>query len=259
MRRLSTAPIGTDSYFPIKKGTLEFLQDSYTEVLQALCYSAIGDTYSSSKVYVLYGIEPSAGAGGSTDYSQGAIFYNGNIYISYAQNVPALTIGQVVIGSIATSQYTSYADPVTFASTTPTTHNVHDIIKLQLSAGTSGSGIADYSDFIYISGTTFAPTYSGTFIADLTSSIKYSRSGKQVTIKGKLNNSAPSLSSADDTIFTLPVGYRPTQYQIFTNFDVVGGHAVPISVSSAGVVKVMGTLVTYSTAGVYFNFSFNVD
>ena len=126
---------------PLKKGTLQFLQDSYKEGLSSVLIGLIGSTYDPDTVYILYGVVNSSTAPTYT-ISEGAAFYQGEIYLIDSASFTATGTDTAVL-TITTTQYTTNADPVQF--TDLTTHNVHDIRKIVIAAGASGSGIADHS------------------------------------------------------------------------------------------------------------------
>ncbi|CAB4130956.1 hypothetical protein UFOVP129_38 [uncultured Caudovirales phage] len=138
----------TDSkqFFP-KEGTLVFLQDAYKEQLSNLAQSLInglGNAYSSSTVYVLWGCVNS-GSGSNFIISAGAVFYNGEIF---SVDAVSLTVsgGNIPVANIVTTQYTVNADPVTFSDST--TANIHNIRKVSIGSGTAGSGISNYTDLV---------------------------------------------------------------------------------------------------------------
>lgn len=140
MKRLSVTPISDSAQMPLKKGTLQFLQDANLEALSAILRSHIGDAYNLNTVYVLFGVKNS-GTAPNYIISAGAVFYQGEIFLVDATSFS--TSGNTAIFQIITTQYTTYADPVTFSDST--VHNVHDIRKVQVLAGTAGTGIADFS------------------------------------------------------------------------------------------------------------------
>lgn len=140
MKRLSTVPISDAAQMPLKKGTLQFLQDANLEALAAILKSHIGDAYNANTVYIMFGVKNS-GSGANYVISAGAVFYQGEIFLVDATSFS--TSGNVAIFQIITTQYGTYADPVTFSDAT--VHNVHDIRKVQVLAGTTGTGIADFS------------------------------------------------------------------------------------------------------------------
>lgn len=146
MKHLNNAPLSNSAQFFPKKGTLEFLQLAHKETAAATMIALIGSSYSTSTVYVLYGVVNSSVAPIYT-ISAGWVFYNGEFYEVAAVNFTA-TGSDVAVFSLITSQYTTDADPCTFGDTT--SHNIHDIRKLQLTAGAPGSGIANIAQAFYL-------------------------------------------------------------------------------------------------------------
>lgn len=146
MKKLNTTPITDAAQFPLKKGTLEFLQLAHREVSSAILIGLIGNSYNPNTVYVVYGC---VNSGTFPNYSitQGAVFYQGEIFLVDAISFTA-TGSDVAIFNILTTQYTDNADPVTF--TDSTVKNVHDIRKVSITAGSSGSGIANYSQAFFL-------------------------------------------------------------------------------------------------------------
>lgn len=135
MKILDVTPISTSAQMPIKKGTLQFLQDAYKECIDAILRGTIGSAYSASTYYILHGCVNS-GAGTNYVISAGAIYYNGEIYLVDSATF-STSGGLNPIMTITTTQYTTNADPVTF--TNGSSNNVHDIRKIVISGGT-GSG-----------------------------------------------------------------------------------------------------------------------
>lgn len=113
------------------------------------------------------------------------------------------------------------------------------------------------------------PSYSGTFIAHATSPVKYRRTGiyynsvfttKTVRIKGSINNSVPAASSTDDLVFTLPVGYRPAENQLFTVPTLDGtNYNTIVEIKTNGEVRMRGDYIAYANTNTYINISFDVD
>jgi hypothetical protein len=141
MKILDVTPITDASEFPVKKGTLQFLQDAHQETMAALIEALIGAAYNPAVVYILVGVVNS-GTYPAYSITAGAAFYNGEVFLIDPATFTA-TGSNVAIFQIVVSQYTTDADPVTFTDTT--VRNVHNIRKLQIVQGATGSGIADYS------------------------------------------------------------------------------------------------------------------
>jgi hypothetical protein len=125
MDRLITTPITDSSQFPIKKGTLEFLQNANLIVLAELARNLIGDTYSTTKAYRLWGAATST-AGSTVTITEGAFFINGEIYHCPGNSA----LGPVVVLGIEVTQYGSFADPVTLSDGSIV--NVHNIRQVKI-------------------------------------------------------------------------------------------------------------------------------
>ena len=147
MKKLSVTPITNSAQFFPKKGTLEFLQLTHRETTAATIIALIGSAYSASVVYVLYGCVNS-GTYPVYTITAGAVFYNGEIYYVDAASFTASGANVAVFSTVQT-QYTTDADPCTFSDAT--THNIHNIVKMQITAGAVGSTIADLSQGFYMS------------------------------------------------------------------------------------------------------------
>lgn len=145
MRRLNTSAASPTNGFPPKQGTWDFLQDAYTECINAIIEAQIGNGYDPTVGYVLYGCELTSGLGWSV--SAGAIYFNGQLYISPAQGGTA-GVGTFLV-NLAVTQYTTNADPVTFTDTVA--RDVHDITQISYGYGTSGTGaVCDFADLMRI-------------------------------------------------------------------------------------------------------------
>jgi hypothetical protein len=137
MKRILSSSITSTAKQPLIKGSLDFLQDSYKEVINALANGLI--TYTANDVIKIYGCDVS----GSGPYAvtAGAIYYNGEVYLVDAASGLTPGGGQTVVWSIVATF--DAIDPVTFSDLS--THSVHKIYKIGLIVGVSGSGIADYN------------------------------------------------------------------------------------------------------------------
>lgn len=149
---LNVTPITDAARFPIKKGTLQFLQDAHKDSLAHTLIGLIGAGYDGLTPYVLYGCENS-GSGLSYNITGGAIFFLGELY---GVDAAAFTSpgGQVAVLNVAVTQYTTDADPVTF--TDASIKNVHNIRAIAIQSGVAGSGTTtkNYSDCVFLSNLT---------------------------------------------------------------------------------------------------------
>lgn len=146
MKKLSITPITNSAQFFPKKGTLEFLQLAFQEGFDGIVQSLIGPTYNPATMYVLNGVI-NTGTYPVYTVSGGMVFYAGEFFLIDAASFTA-TGTDVAVFSIVQTQYTTDADPCVFSDAT--THNIHNIRKMQLTAGASGSGLANLSSAFYL-------------------------------------------------------------------------------------------------------------
>lgn len=131
MNVLDTSSITDASEFPVKQGTLVFLQAAYTQIVAALTQALLSPSYNPGTIYILYGVLNS-GTGAFYNISAGAIFYEGEIYLVPATSFTA-TGSNVGVFNIFITQFTTDADPVTFSDMT--VRNVHNIRQIQIIQG----------------------------------------------------------------------------------------------------------------------------
>lgn len=127
---------------PFTGNSLEFLQNATKESILGVILSQIGDSYDSTKAYVLLGLYPY----GTNQYKDGYILWNGEIWYSTGKTSTTAFANVAVMNETITNDGT--ADPVTF--TDGVSRNVHNVRRLVLSDAVSGSGDFDLSDAIYI-------------------------------------------------------------------------------------------------------------
>jgi len=146
MRKLDTSSASTSVSQPLKAGSVQHLQLAYQEALNALALNLIGPTYQTNVVYVLFGCVNS-GSGSTFNMSAGAVFYNGEIFLVDATTF-TLTGSNVPLSNIVTSYFVdASADPTIFSDAS--SHNVHQIRKVVISQGVSGSStLGDFSTFL---------------------------------------------------------------------------------------------------------------
>ena len=141
MKFLNTNPITDTQQFPLKKGTLQFLQEAHVETVAAVIKALIGNFYDPNVYYVLSGCVNS-GSGQNFNITEGYIFNYG--YVNY---VPAVNFtapaGQVAILLQNVLSYTLDADPVTFSN--GSVYGVHNDFQWDIRAGVAGSGEVNFS------------------------------------------------------------------------------------------------------------------
>ena len=232
MKKLGVSNITSSVGMPIKSGTLQFLQDSYTEVLNALVTGYMGSNYDNSKAYIIYGVNITSGGSGY-DFTAGAVYYQGEVFLVDAQHVGVLSIGQVLISNITTTQYTTNADPVTF--TDSNTYNVHNVRKITFAKGSTGTGSApDWLSYLQLPVRGFAQ------ISDTASGGNYNvvvDRSKYIQLSGVLGAGASTVTIPYST--TMPIGA-----EIYINCgNLTGGDSITLVNNTSG----HGILVSNAT------------
>lgn len=238
MKKLITSDITSTIGFPPKKGTWDFLQNSYQECISSIIINTITEKfgiYHPGMVYILNGLVLSTGANYSI--SDGSVFYNGEIYQYPGGTFPVA--GGVPVANLLITQYTSgtEADPVTF--TDLVARNVHNIRAIVFVSGATGSGsfsgslssVNDLSNMInvynqlnqVITGNVVVSTGGGS--GTITGTIYYQKDLRtnELLIEGVLTASTPAdfndyAGITFTTVGTLPVGFRPASTASFDSF-----------------------------------------
>jgi hypothetical protein len=254
MKNLLTNSISTSVGFPVKSGTLDFLQTASSEMLIAIARSIVGKGYSASTPYALYGCN-NTGSGSSYVIEEGAILWNGVLYL-----VPAVTFtltgGNSVYVITSTSYVTSsVADPVTF--TDGVARSVHSDTKMSVYqsalAPSPTVGFA-YSGLKYLNqiSDTLSLTTNFSVYSGLTP--KVSLSNYVVTFSGMITIGFGAV--LPETIATLPSNYYPssTKYIITTATDNTGQFITAIlKISTSGVLSLEDTSALYGGYNIYLD------
>lgn len=123
--------------YPLAKPGLGFLQDAYKEAISELAKAFVGDDYAVNTVHVLYGCIKKLISGSNFSYTEGAIFYNGEIYFFPA--VASLTVSIADVCTITTTADPT-ADPTTMTDGSPVDiHDVRQIVLTNETAVTNGA------------------------------------------------------------------------------------------------------------------------
>lgn len=145
MRKLDVSAVTSSIGLPVKSGTLSHVQLAYQEALGELGKAMAGTGYVTNKAYILNGCANS-GSGSNYIISTGSLFYNGEVFLVDAATF-TISGPNVAVGVIATTFFAdTVADPVEF--TDGVLRNIHQIRKIVLQPGLSGSGAANFLDFI---------------------------------------------------------------------------------------------------------------
>ena len=147
MRQLDDSAVSATIGLPIKSGTITHIQNAYIEAMGEIAKALIGYAYDPTKVYILNGCVNS-GSGSNYNISAGSVFFNGKVYL-----VPAATFAisgsNVAVGVITLNYFTApNADPVQF--TDGITRTIHQIYTMVPQAGLSGSGAANYTNWVQL-------------------------------------------------------------------------------------------------------------
>ena len=173
MKKLDTTAITTAVGFPVKSGTLLFLQQAFQEMGNAAIQAIIGSSYDATKVYILFGCVATGADPGVRTFSAGAVFFNGEVFIVPAA---AFTSVDVSVGTIVTSYFNDpTADPVTFTDGVP--RSAHQIRQVIIADGASGSGGTggggqpnfDFSNWLTIVSATYPNIFSGSLLVSVDS------------------------------------------------------------------------------------------
>jgi hypothetical protein len=195
--------------------------------------------YSAAQVYILWGCI-NTGTGDSYVVSAGAVFYAGEIYL-----VDAATFtlnANVAIFSPITTQYQTNADPVTFSDSS--VHNIHDIRKTAVVAGTTGTmnflaakGILEFLPKQLNAIQSGALTITGTY-PNLTFDVPANQTNYKILYSGVIAVPNVSAGNGDDVVISFAdIGTA--------NYTVSGTIVSNITSSAAG----LDSTLTWSIRG----------
>jgi len=253
MKNLLTNSISATVGFPVKSGTLDFLQTASSEMLNALARSIIGKDFSTGTPYALYGCN-NTGSGSYYVIQEGAILWNGILYLVPAVSF-TLTGGNSVFVGTSISYVTTNADPVTF--TDGVARYVHADTKMSVyqnalapspSAGFAYSSLAFFWELPYTSVSSY-----GVDVVSGTAKYNINRDGL-VSLSGNviLDASTPSTT----TLFTLSVApINDLWLPIFAKSSSITVIA-SLKIDTAGVVTlqaISGTVSNFNSFTVYLN------
>lgn len=132
MKRIKTSDISGTSMMPLKSGSIDFLQDSFSENDFNLFKAFLENTgISISNSFVLYGCVITV-AGGNISITSGVVIHGGEIFEVLAGTVTNTSVGLRINESFFTAVN---ADPVTFTDSVG--RNVHSIRKLEIASSLS--------------------------------------------------------------------------------------------------------------------------
>ncbi len=216
MDRLIQAPSASDPNVqqPLPIRSVLFLQDSVKYALQHLATAMVGNSFDLTKVYILYGCVKTVG-GGNDSFTQGAVYYFGEIfYVSAASFTTGTDYAYLLISN-------GSQDPIKMKD--GSFDNVHNLRRVVIAANsTPGAGqtaIPNFSAWIFIntdwvdvaSGVGFQNSWinsGGTY-----SEARYKKENNYLVLSGNIKTgTAPSVA------FTLLAPFIPNK-----TCDVVSG------------------------------------
>lgn len=260
-KQLITTDITSTRQMPIRKMTLDHLQEAYTEPIKALM-RAIGTddeagTPGTPAKDIIYGLQ-STTVGSAFTCNRGAVYYNGEIF-----QVPAASF------TIGVGQYPIFVLTTAFATGDPTeftdsnSFNIHRIRALRVISGTTGTSnySGTFSDFTNkMLASEVECTYGGNTSAASVFA-KRNRDGL-VNLRGSatMNNSY----ILTGLLATIPAGYRPanTTVAVVGTLHGVTFKLVVVTVATNGVLSVSGdpesviannTVVFFDTISYYIS------
>lgn len=199
MKKIDTTNIAGLAKAPFIKATHDHIKESIQESTSNIVKGLIG-SYTTNDLIVLYGCVVTATIPGTSSITAGAIYYNGEIYEVDA-NASLITTGvQTLVWGVST---TYIAADLSLTWSDGTIRNLHQIDKLALSAGASGSGLANYNGATVktlvqaTAGTWTALTFSNSY----TGTAEYSLDKRgYVRFRGKITAPAVVASSLFTTL-----------------------------------------------------------
>ena len=203
MKKLVTSYINAGASQPIKQGTLNHLQEAHEETMEAnldMLNQRNGQIRSTGSVPMRMGGCRRNGTFPNYTVTSGAFYFENEVWICDGGVFLAITLGQVLVCTKTITYVTATnADPVTFSDAS--SNNVHQVRKIVISAGVSGSGDFDFEDLYDYNDWTEIPFNAGYLSASTPAwtlpspsdwDVKYTENGKTITIDFEVKNSTLS-------------------------------------------------------------------
>ena len=176
--------------------SLAFLQNANKTVASGLAQSIIGESYDSTKAYVLEGLQPY----GTNQYHTGFVLWQNEVFYCPGKTTTTAFSHSVYLDLNTYPDPT--ADPCPFSDGTG--RNVHYVRQLAITDATSGDILLSTAIYIHA-----VPTWTNATLLNswtTPSSFQFIKDGNNVSIRGRVSNTGSILS----IVCQLPVGYRPT-------------------------------------------------
>lgn len=256
MFRINTSGITSTSAMPLKKGTIDHLQNSILSGDVSLIRSQIGASYLATNIYVIHGLDRTV-SGSVHTFTDGAVLYNNQLYAILGSSI-TLTSGNYINLNLVNSYLTiSGYDPTQFSD--GAFKNIHELNAGNLTQSATASN--ESNTWIYLNKVYFAsqptPVYgSPTLNALYNGTIAFSLKNQVLTISGTVYGLTGAVSG--DILFTLPVGFRPStafsgmailKYnEAIVNLNIATNGQVTITNISGGSSAFASKYITISTS-----------
>jgi hypothetical protein len=141
MKKIKTTAIAGTVKAPFVKKTFEHYNEAIEENDNAIMRALIPTAWATGNIVKLFGSVVTASIPGTSSITAGAAYYNGEIYLIDA-NASLVTTGSQTLVWVVETTYAS-GDPVQYSD--GNSYDQHEIRKLKLQAGASGSGLMNYN------------------------------------------------------------------------------------------------------------------
>lgn len=191
---------------PLPVRSVAFLQGAYKEALAGAYQAIIGDNYSAGTGYAMQGCRRVSSV--SATIASGFFYFAGEAYFfAGISNYTSFSNTGVYVVTVTNGT----EDPLTFTDSSQ--GNVHNVRRVLLLDQANGTGSFNFSDVVYVQAQQFTvgttgPSFQNSFTTGIAVVYRKAPSGL-VTIQGMATKITAS-SIANQVIFTLPAGYRPS-------------------------------------------------
>lgn len=246
MKKINTSFIATNEGMPIKKGTLDHIENAQAEAVSAFGKACNVDGVNP---FILFGCVQS-NTGPAYSYTAGVIM-TPTAFGFEPRFLPATSFtlggGQVPVVNLVTNYpyISATQDPHIFRPNNDT-HNVLQEDVVTITSAASGSGYVDFStlkrwtdDKWHIVNASGEPAYQNSW-SNGGVGIVFKKENNRVTITGDVANAG----AINSIVFQLPTGYRPVNVMYFAS-AIAGG----VDTMCSGSVDISGNVTVGSNSG----------
>lgn len=221
MKYIDTSVITLTAGYPPSKKGLDFLQSEAKEAIAMLVNQLIGSTYVADTPYSIYGCEKTDLGGDDYAYTEGVIFYNGELY-----DFPAVALVEILLTDICTITPTADATADPTELTDGSSVNMHfnrALVVSDAAAITNSPTQFNFSDIINpndwgtyngVNGDMAADT--GTWTLSTGSVVvSYIKRNGMVTLSFNASGTDISAASISHFLFTLPAAIGTPSVECF--------------------------------------------